>query len=780
MRKLKSSRLVKTLCFLFCLLFTAGVAGNVVLGLLLSESNLFYAEKEQLTELAFEELVEHYHQTDVRRYLLNVLSFDALDDRDTEFYRTKFSREKSNLSFTVTDQNGTVLLNNYPAVDKGYTFTKTLQIYDYDYDMTLLNQASAQPEEATVPPETTVMTDRPDDSATEAEEPTEAVIQTAPPEATTVPPTGTGTDRQTETTVPDRTEHVYILDNGCGYRFRYYYYGDHYNEAILQYCTQFYEAQPEDCPYATYTDGWITFREDDFAVSDNGVAYYRGDSEPTTYLCSPEQDYPHNDYTVTYTLPKTFIAKDLFYYAQTLTGYAFGYIHKIIPLTICFAVAALVFFILFLLCAGYVKGKNAPRARGLHRIPYDIVCAVVFVVLISLAVFIFVDGPYRGPGEIALAAFALASTLMLFLSTTVVRVKAKTIGKNFFIIWLVKGIAALCKKASENMNVLWKLGLIFAGSVIAEFIYSLLLCEEDEFIFLWIVVKLLEIPLLLWLSVSWNRLQNGAKRLAEGRLSEKVDTNHLFGEFKKNAEYLNAINDGVNDAVRERMKSESMKTELITNVSHDLKTPLTSIINYVDLLKDTDVKDEKAKEYIEVIDRQSLRLKKLCSDIVDASKAATGNLQVAMEPTALNVMLSQVIGEYDERLSAKRLQLLPEIPTESITVNADGKLLWRIFDNLLNNVCKYAMENTRVYLSLRKEDRFAQIIFRNISSNALNVSPDQLTERFVRGDASRNTDGSGLGLSIAKSLTELMGGRFEIAIDGDLFKVTVSFPVVQP
>ena len=787
MKKLKSSRLVKTLCFLFALLFTAGVAGNVVLGLLLSESNLFYAEKEQLTELAMEEIVEHYHQTDVRRYLLNVLSFDNLDNRNTEFYQAKFSREKSNLSFTVTDQNGTVVLNNYPAVDKEYTFTKTLQIYDYDYDMALLNE----PAEETVMPDTTEMPEASDEEATvpfawpqtTGEEPgmTQPGTTTAG-EGDTTPyePTANGSGADIEPTQAPRSEHVYILeDNGNPYRFRYYYYGEEYDEAILQYCVQNYESQPDNCPYATYTDEWITYREDDFALSDNGVVYYRGDREPTTYISDAEQDYPHTDYTVKYTLPKTFTAKDLFYYAQKLTGYAYGYIHKIIPLTVCFAVAAFVFFILFLLCAGHVRGEDAPRAKGLHRLPYDIVCAVAFVVLITLTVFIFVDGPYRGPGEIALAAFALALTLMLFLSTTVVRIKAKTIGKNFFVVWLVKGIVTLCKKAGENMNVLWKLGLIFAGSVVAEFIYSLLLFEEEAFIFLWVVVKLLEIPLLLWLAICWNRIQNGARKLSEGHITEKVDTNRLFGEFKKNADYLNAINDGVNDAVRERMKSESMKTELITNVSHDLKTPLTSIINYVDLLKETDVKDEKAKEYIEVIDRQSLRLKKLCSDIVDASKAATGNLQVDLEPTALNVMLSQVMGEYDERLKAKRLCPVPELPDGAVTVNADGKLLWRVFDNLLNNVCKYAMEGTRVYLSLLRDGQFAQVVFKNISGTPLNVSPEELTERFVRGDSSRTAEGSGLGLSIAKSLTELMGGRFSVTIDGDLFKVTVTFPLIQ-
>ena len=254
-----------------------------------------------------------------------------------------------------------------------------------------------------------------------------------------------------------------------------------------------------------------------------------------------------------------------------------------------------------------------------------------------------------------------------------------------------------------------------------------------------------------------------------------MQSKYLFGEFRKNAAYLNSISDGVNNEVNERMKSESMKTELITNVSHDLKTPLTSIINYVDLLKKTEISDEKAREYIEVIDRQSQKLKKLSSDIVDASKAATGNMEIHKERTTLNVLLTQVAGEYDERLRQKCLQLVCTIPEEETAINADGKLLWRVFDNLMNNICKYAMGGTRVYLTLNNAGNTAEVVFRNISGEPLNISADELTERFVRGDSSRNTEGSGLGLSIAKSLTELMGGKFDISVDGDLFKAILTF-----
>ena len=800
MKNLKSSRLVKTLCFILCFIFTVGVAGNVILGLVLSESNLFYAEKEQMTEIAFEKIVEHYHQTDIRRYVMNAVTDGDTQNRDTELYQTKFSRGKSNLSFTVKNADGNIILSNDPADSKGYTFTKTLQIYDYDYDYAGMEWT----EHTTTPPETTEMpeaTDLPAASDEDVTEPTAAPETTAGDEHTTTPPetrtaaedaaaspapTMDRSEPVNEPTAPQRTEHVYMLDdNDYGHRFRYYYYGEQYSETILQYCLQIYEAQPDDCPYATHTDGWVTFREEDFALSDNGVVYYKGDSEPTTYIADfNEEDFPHTDYTVTYTLPVDFTARDLFYYAQKLAGFAYGYIHKIIPLTVCFALASLLFFILSMLCAGHVKGENEPKARALHRVPYDIVLlagfCVVFPILYEIA-----DESFN-PIGVVIGLSAVAFALFWLIETTVVRCKAKTIGKNFIAVWLVKlavrfvrFMTALFKKASGNMNLLWKLGLIFAGSVVAEFIYSLLLFEEEAFIFLWVIVKLLEIPLLLWLAACWNRLQKGARNLSEGHITEKVATDHLFGEFRKNADYLNAISDGVNKEVRERMKSESMKTELITNVSHDLKTPLTSIINYVDLLKGTDVTDPKAREYIDVIDRQSQRLKKLCADVVDASKAATGAMHVTKEPTTLNVMLTQAVGEYDERLKARRLQLVAEIPAEPISVSADGKLLWRVFDNLMNNICKYAMEGSRVYLTLSARDGAASVMFRNISGAALNITPEELTERFVRGDASRNTEGSGLGLSISKSLTELMGGAFTVAIDGDLFKVTLTFPLLM-
>ena len=235
----------------------------------------------------------------------------------------------------------------------------------------------------------------------------------------------------------------------------------------------------------------------------------------------------------------------------------------------------------------------------------------------------------------------------------------------------------------------------------------------------------------------------------------------------------------MNTAVENRMKSERLKTELLTNVSHDIKTPLTSIINYVDLLRSCDLQDEKAREYVDVLDRQSKRLKKLLKDLLEASKASTGNIRAELAPTDAGELLRQAAGEYEERLTAAGITPIVTIPDGPATVLADGRLLWRIFDNMLNNIVKYSLSGTRAYLALTPCADGWQATFKNISREPLGIAPDELMERFVRGDASRTTEGNGLGLSIARSLAECMHAGFEIGIDGDLFRASVTLPGVK-
>ncbi len=270
-------------------------------------------------------------------------------------------------------------------------------------------------------------------------------------------------------------------------------------------------------------------------------------------------------------------------------------------------------------------------------------------------------------------------------------------------------------------------------------------------------------------------LQEGSRKIAEGDLKYKINTNKMFWEFKKHGDNLNSISAGMSHAVEERMKSERFKTELITNVSHDIKTPLTSIINYVDLLGKEELHNGTADSYLEVLKRQSDRLKKLIEDLIEASKASSGSLPVHLEKLEASVSMVQTVGEFEERLRGKSLELLVKKPEQPVYIMADGRHFWRVIDNLMNNICKYAQPLTRVYINMEEKENEVMIIFRNTSSCPLNISSEELMERFVRGDSSRNTEGSGLGISIAKSLMELMKGTLILYIDGDLFKVELKF-----
>ena len=281
-------------------------------------------------------------------------------------------------------------------------------------------------------------------------------------------------------------------------------------------------------------------------------------------------------------------------------------------------------------------------------------------------------------------------------------------------------------------------------------------------------------------------IAEGIDRIVEGDLEYQIDTEKMFDGNKIMAEQVNRIGEGISAAVEKSMKDERMKTELITNVSHDIKTPLTSVINYVDLLKREDIQNERAREYIRVLDEKSQRLKTLITDLVEASKISSGN--ITLESTSLNMceLLSQSLGEFEEKLTRGKLSVVYQKPEKELYVMADPARLWRVLENLLGNVCKYAMPGSRVYVELEENSgdeklpRGAVVLtIKNISQNPLNISAAELTERFVRGDEARTGEGSGLGLSIAKDLVTIMEGSFEIFLDGDLFKVCVTMPAAS-
>ena len=296
------------------------------------------------------------------------------------------------------------------------------------------------------------------------------------------------------------------------------------------------------------------------------------------------------------------------------------------------------------------------------------------------------------------------------------------------------------------------------------------------FVFLWFVYTPLLFILACFGAWQMKSLKAAGERLARGDIDEKIDTKHMYWEFKRHAENLNSIGEGMAAAVEQRMKSERLKTELITNVSHDIKTPLTSIVNYVDLLQRPHT-PEQEQEYLEVLDRQSKRLKKLTEDLVEASKASTGNMNVNLERTNTREIIEQSLAEYGRRMEQGNLTVIVNIPEDAPRAMADGRLLWRVLDNLFNNVCKYALAGTRVYIDAGIEGNEAVISVKNISRDPLNVSADELMERFVRGDSARHTEGSGLGLNIAQSLVNLMHGKFSLSIDGDLFKAEIRLPL---
>lgn len=277
------------------------------------------------------------------------------------------------------------------------------------------------------------------------------------------------------------------------------------------------------------------------------------------------------------------------------------------------------------------------------------------------------------------------------------------------------------------------------------------------------------------------RIQEALEAISEGALDTTLNVNEFHGQQKKVAEAVNHIRQGLMSSVNESLKNEKLKADLITNVSHDIKTPLTSIVNYVDLLKRENLENENAKYYIHVLEEKSQRLKKLTEDLVETSKITSGNVKLNMQKLDLVELLYQTGGEFNERFESRNLTIVTKIPSEQIFIYADGRQLYRSIENLYTNAAKYALENTRVYVELEKADKKAVFTIKNVSKNELDIVSNgnvDLTERFVRGERSRTTEGSGLGLSIAKNLTHLMGGKFEIKVDGDLFIATITYNII--
>ncbi len=423
--------------------------------------------------------------------------------------------------------------------------------------------------------------------------------------------------------------------------------------------------------------------------------------------------------------------------------------------------------------AGHEYGQEGITLNIFDRMPFDLFSVFMGLIGVGLIMTLQEADPrnedlMEWAGIIIVISLACMDVLLWLLSAAK-RGKAGTLFRNTVTYHVLHFIYYLF----VNLRMVWKIILIM--TVYGLFIIICIGDNSDASMFIAVFGSLLlALPILLWF-IHADIIREKTEEVAMGDMSQKIDVSHMHGALKKHAENINSIQDGIQLAVAREMKSEHLKTELITNVSHDIKTPLTSIINYVDLLQKEHTEEEE-KQYLEVLQRQSSRLKKLIEDLIEASKASTGNINADITTINVSEIISQSISEYREKFEENSLEVVITEEKENLQVRADGNLLWRVLNNLYNNICKYAQPNTRVYVNVREQDRNVIIDIKNISREMLNISADELMERFVRGDSSRHTEGSGLGLNIARSLMDVMKGSLDISIDGDLFKSEITLP----
>ncbi|MPM10435.1 Adaptive-response sensory-kinase SasA [bioreactor metagenome] len=447
--------------------------------------------------------------------------------------------------------------------------------------------------------------------------------------------------------------------------------------------------------------------------------------------------------------------------------------------------------LIFLLCsAGHRRGKEGITLNLQDKIPLDLyLFAVGFAVVGLVNIVGSVNWNYEWYDAFLMIVCALvlvlAGLLMLAaVMTLATRVKAGNMWRNTLLYRLFQLCRRYTRKVWSGLSefiqaipLIWRTPLIFCAVTAINVILAVFAFSNGSggAFLLGFLFNLFLLAVCCRTAIDLHKLKKAGEMLAAGDFEYKVAVKNMFLDLRKHAEHLNAIGDGMAIALEQKMKSERLKTELITNVSHDLKTPLTSIVNYVDLMKKEGLTGTAA-EYLTVLDRQSQRLKKLTEDLVEASKASTGNIPLNLTRTDVVELVNQAVGEYNERLSASKLEPVISAPQEEVFVRADGRLIWRVLDNLLSNACKYALTGTRLYIDVVPEPTEVVISMKNISREKLNINADELMERFVRGESSRTTEGSGLGLNIARSLTELQRGNFRLLVDGDLFKAEITFP----
>lgn len=428
---------------------------------------------------------------------------------------------------------------------------------------------------------------------------------------------------------------------------------------------------------------------------------------------------------------------------------------------------------------GKTKQQEGIYLNGFDKLPIEVTGGLIFLIgclgggiFFGIATNITAVVSVVG---ITIGLVVIYACCIWLLETIVKRVKTHTFMKTTFAYWLYQKV----NLAFSHMKLSLQIGIISAAFAVANWIIFAI-SEDEPFIAFVLFMALYAVAFVYILKrcIWFEKTNKAIEEIYQGNTETRLDTEEFKGEFKKTAIHINDIAGGFSNAVEEKLKSERLKTELITNVSHDIKTPLTSIINYVDLLKKEGISEERAAEYLAILDNKSQRLKKLTEDLVEASKASSGNIKLNMERLEVNELIKQVSAEFEDKFKKSELEEIITFTKEPVYIKADSRYMYRVLENMYSNISKYALENSRVYTDIVQEGKKVTMQIKNISKEKLNISADELMQRFVRGDASRNTEGSGLGLSIARSLTELQQGEFSIYLDGDLFKIIIEFECI--
>ena len=516
---------------------------------------------------------------------------------------------------------------------------------------------------------------------------------------------------------------------------------------------------------------------------------------------SPELEkmnpYNNGNYHMSVAVNTSYPYKDAYFEAaESFDQMRLFFIVGMICLALGILGCAATLYMLVLLTGAPEEQNPSPLIKRMDRFPAEIslvlyLAACGIALLASQLVFfkiihLFLSTEVWYYGELVLKILILYVTGVSALLNLLKQYKTGVLWKNSL---LNKGVRTLLlyfkhHRFTTRIMITYSLFLIFNVVMIMAFSFLLFTYNDLESRILMGAVAVLFLLLDLWVfhqmyKNAWqtDQINQALLNISNGNTTYKIDTKLFYGKERELAENINHISTGLETALQEKVRSERLKADLITNVSHDIKTPLTSIINYVDLIKREKIQDPRIQGYLEVLEQKSQRLKTLTEDLVEASKASSGNLKLDMTSIDFVELIYQTNGEFEEKFALRHLELVSTLPDDAMLIEADGRYLWRVLENLYNNAFKYAMEHSRVYVDITKEEEKILFTIKNISENPLNIRADELTERFVRGDVARTTEGSGLGISIAKSLTELQGGQFQLYIDGDLFKATVAFPL---